>query len=380
MSDSFKGFVVKSTEGEKWHEFHLEEFTPKPMGAYDVQIKSECCGVCSSDVHTISAGWGEVPVPLCVGHEVVGKVERVGDKVKEFKVGDRAGVGAQVWSCIVCDLCKENNENYCPHKVDTYGAPYPTEKEAAEFGVTNGKELGLDGTKAQGGYSSRIRAHERFVFPIPKELSSIDAAPLMCAGLTVFSPLVRNRVGEKDVKNVAIAGIGGLGHYAVQFAKALGAHVTVLTHSPSKEADSREMGADDVIVTNKEGWEEKYAMKFDFILSTIDDSRGQTLPAFCSTLRVGGKYHTVGLPDKPLPNIMAQLFAGNMCSISGSHIGSKAEAIAMLKLVVEKKVKTWAMPMPISAESCSEAVTRVHDNRDVRYRIVLTDFEKAFGA
>lgn len=319
-------------------------------------------------------------MPLCVGHEVVGKVEKVGASVKDFKVGDRAGVGAQVWSCIVCDLCKENNENYCPHKVDTYGAPYPTAKEAAEFGVTNGKELGLDGTKAQGGYSSRIRAHERFVFPIPEALSSIDAAPLMCAGLTVFSPLLRNRVGQDDVKNVAIAGIGGLGHYAVQFAKAMGANVTVLSHTASKEKDAREMGADHVIITTKKGWEKDYAMKFDFILSTIDDSRGQTLPEFTSTLRVGGKYHTVGLPDKPLDNIMAQLFAGNMCSISGSHIGSKAEAIEMLKLVVDKKVKTWAMPMPISAEACSEAVTRVHNNDNVKYRIVLTDFDKAFGA
>lgn len=181
----------------------------------------------------------------------------VGDKVTEFKVGDRAGVGAQVWSCIVCKLCKENNENYCPHSVDTYGAPYPTEKEAAEFGVTNGKELGLDGTKAQGGYSSRIRCHERFVFPIPEALSSVDAAPLMCAGLTVFSPLYRNRVGQDDVKTVAIAGVGGLGHYAVQFAKAMGAHVTVLSHSASKEKDVREMGADDFVLTSNKGWEEK---------------------------------------------------------------------------------------------------------------------------
>ncbi|CCG82253.1 Putative uncharacterized protein [Taphrina deformans PYCC 5710] len=350
------------------------------MGVYDVQIKSECCGVCSSDVHTISGGWSsDVPVPLCVGHEVVGKVEKVGSKVTDFKVGDRAGVGAQVWSCLVCKLCKENNENYCPHQVDTYGAPYPTEKEAAEFGVTNGKELGLDGTKSQGGYSSRIRAHQRFVFPIPDALSSVDAAPLMCAGLTVYSPLVRNRVGQEGVKNVAIAGVGGLGHYAVQFAKALGAHVTVLTHSPSKEADVREMGADDVVLTNKEGWESDYAMKFDFILSTIDDSRGQTLPAFTSTLRVGGTYHSVGLPDKEVP-VKFQMFAGNMSAISGSHIGSKAEVIEMLKLVVDKKIKSWTMPIPISPEGCSEAVTRVHDNNNVKYRIVLTSFDKAFGA
>lgn len=334
-------------------------------------------------MHTISGGWGvdiKNDPALCVGHEVVGKVEKVGSKVTDFKVGDRAGVGAQVWSCLVCKLCKENNENYCPHQVDTYGAPYPTEKEAAEFGVTNGKELGLDGTTSQGGYSSRIRCHQRFAFPVPDALSSQDAAPLMCAGLTVFSPLLRNRVGQEGVKNVAIAGIGGLGHYAIQFAKAMGAHVTVLSHSPSKEADARQMGADEVVLTNKDGWEEAHAMKFDFILSTIDDSKGQTLPAFTSTLRIGGTYHSVGLPDGDVP-VKFQMFTSNMSSISSSHIGSKKEALEMFKLVIEKKVKSWTIPLPISAETCSQAVTSVHDNKLVGgYRYVLTDFDKAFGA
>lgn len=246
--------------------------------------------------------------------------------------------------------------------------------------MKNGKELGLDGTKSQGGYSSRIRVHESFVFPVPAELSSIDAAPLMCAGLTVFSPLVRNRVGESDVKNVVIAGIGGLGHYAVQFAKALGAHVTVFSHSADKEKDAREMGADDFVLTNKDGWQEPLAMKFDFILSTIDAAKGFTTQEFCSTLRIGGTLHTVGLPDEPIDNIKAQLFATNMCRLSGSHIGSKKEARQMLKLVVDKKVKTWAMPLPISAENCEDAVTRVYNNENVHYRIVLTEFEKAFGA
>jgi alcohol dehydrogenase (NADP+) len=177
---NFRGFFV--TDAKNWSSFKEQEVPElKPFGEYDIDIKSECCGVCSSDVHTISSGWGEAPLPVCAGHEVVGVVERVGSKVSEFKVGDRAGVGAQVWACGVCKACKSSrgDENYCPHKVDTYGAPYPTEQEAAKFGVNNGKALGLDGSKAQGGYSNRIRAHEQFVFPIPEGLDSAEAVSLL---------------------------------------------------------------------------------------------------------------------------------------------------------------------------------------------------------
>ncbi|ORY81039.1 NADP-dependent alcohol dehydrogenase C [Protomyces lactucae-debilis] len=376
----FRGFYV--TDAKNWSTFKEQEAPElKPFGEYDIDIKSECCGVCSSDVHTISSGWGAAPLPVCAGHEVVGRVERVGSKVTEFKVGDRAGVGAQVWSCGVCTACTSarGDENYCPHKVDTYGAPYPTESEAADFGVKNGKALGLDGSKAQGGYSNRIRAHEQFVFPIPAGLDSAEAAPLMCAGLTVFSPLVRAGAGKENCKKVAIAGVGGLGHYAVQFAKAMGAEVTVFTHSASKKDDIEKMGADKVVVTANEGWEKEHAMKFDFMLSTIDAAKGVLLQQFCSCLRIGGEFHSVGLPDDPLDDIKAQLFAANACKLTGSHIGSKKEMLQMLKLVEEKKIKSWIMKLPISAEACKEAVERVYNNDNVRYRLVLTDFEKAFG-
>src|SRR6202012_3955365 len=152
----------------------IVQFKAKEFGDHDVDIKVECCGVCGSDVHTINGGWGEAPMPICVGHEVVGRAIKVGDAVTLCKVGDRVGVGAQIWACLKCPQCKSDNENYCPHQVDTYGAPYP-------------KEVDPDETLTQGGYSSHMRAHEYFVFPIPDAIPSHLAAPMLCAGLTTYS-------------------------------------------------------------------------------------------------------------------------------------------------------------------------------------------------
>jgi alcohol dehydrogenase (NADP+) len=148
------------------------------------------CGVCGSDVHTITGGWGEVPTPLIVGHEIVGRAIRVGPSVKNIKVGDRVGVGAQAWACLECKLCKADQENYCPRQVDTYGAPY----EEQEGGVT-----------AQGGYSSHVRANEYFVFKIPDGIADEIAAPMLCAGITTYSPLVR--LGAGPGKKVGIVGM-----------------------------------------------------------------------------------------------------------------------------------------------------------------------------
>lgn len=160
----------------------------KKFEEYDVDIAIDACGVCASDVHTITGGWGEdIPLPLCVGHEVIGKVVKVGSKVTRVKVGDRAGVGAQIGADLTCDLCKADQENYCPNQVDTYGAKHP------------------DGTTSQGGYSSHMRAHEYFTFKIPDALETSLAAPMLCAGLTTYSPL--KRLGAGPGKKVAIVGL-----------------------------------------------------------------------------------------------------------------------------------------------------------------------------
>ncbi|KAI9669201.1 MAG: hypothetical protein M1817_004743 [Caeruleum heppii] len=353
--DTFEGYMV--TSQEKWDQFTKQEFKPKPFGDYDVDIKIECCGVCGSDVHTITGGWGSANLPLCVGHEIVGSAIKVGPKVTTVKTGDRVGVGAQIWACLECKVCKSNNENYCPHQVDTYNAPYP------------------DGTIAQGGYASHVRAHEYFTFPIPANIPSELAAPMMCAGLTTWSPLTR--AGTGPGKKIGIVGIGGLGHFAIMWANALGAETYAISHSPEKKDDALQLGAKEFIDTTQKEWAKPWAFTFDFILNTADMTNTFDLSQYMSTLNVNGTFHNVGLPDKPLPQIMAQDFAPGGWNIGGSHIGSRPEMLAMLKLASEKNVKTWVEKIDISEEGCSEAVKRVKDNQ-VHYRFSLVNYDKAF--
>lgn len=360
--DSFEGFVV--TDTKKWSDFKKQEFKAKKFNDRDVDIKIECCGVCGSDVHSITGGWGDVPLPLCVGHEVIGKAIKVGKDVKTgVKVGDRVGVGAQVWSCLKCKVCKSDNEHYCPHLVDTYGAPYPKSEDPDE-------------TIAQGGFASHIRAHEYFVFPIPENIPSHIAAPMMCAGLTTWSPLVR--AGTGPGKHVAIVGMGGLGHFAVMWASALGAEVTVISHSADKKDDAMKLGAKHFVLSTEKDWAKPLAFTFDFILNCADMTQEFNMSDYLSTLNVNCKFHNCGLPDYPLPRIMAQDFAPNGSYIGGSHLGNRPEMLAMLKLASERNVKPMIETMDISEKGCKEAVERVKVN-DVRYRFTLTGFEKAFG-
>ncbi|KAK3682437.1 NADP-dependent alcohol dehydrogenase 6 [Podospora appendiculata] len=354
--DTFEGFCVD--EPKTWNQFQKKELKPKPFEDNDIDVQIECCGVCGSDVHTVTGGWGDFEGPLCVGHEVVGKAVDVGKQVKGIKKGDRVGVGAQVWACLKCDQCKERNENYCPHLVDTYNANYQ------------------DGSQAHGGWANYIRAHEYFVFKIPEALPSEIAAPLLCAGITTYSPLVRAGVGPG--KTVGVCGIGGLGHLALQFSKALGADTYALTHSSHKTADAKKLGAKDVIDTTKEKWAEPYAFKFDFILNCSDMTSIFDLKTYMSTLKVGGQFHMVGLPDKPLPEVKAFDFVSNAAKLTGSHLGNHQEMEAMLQLAAEKSVKPMVETIQISEKGCKEAVERVKDN-DVHYRFTLTGFDKAFG-
>jgi alcohol dehydrogenase (NADP+) len=277
--------------------------------------------------------------PICVGHEIIGKVLRVGPKVKGFKPGDRVGVGAQVQSCMKCPQCKSDNENYCPHMVgelnhaprlyqtnfehvkclrgitvylgygqwadlaDTYGAPYNV------GGADSGKPMkDKDGNQiwAQGGYSSHSRVHEQFVFPIPDNIPSYEAGPMMCAGLTTFSPL--KRAGTGPGKKVAIVGIGGLGHFALLWAKGLGAEVTALSHTAGKKEEALKLGADHFVCTKDKDWAKPLAFTFNFILNCADMTNEFDLKTYMSTLAVNGTFHNVGLPDKPLPEMMAQDF------------------------------------------------------------------------
>lgn len=354
--DTFEGFTVDGPKS--WNKFTKRELTPKKFGEHDIDVQIDACGVCGSDVHSITGGWGEYEGPLCVGHEVVGKAVRVGSHVKGIKEGDRVGVGAQVWSCLECGLCKNANENYCPRMVDTYNAKYE------------------NGDVAHGGFASHIRAHEYFTFKIPDALETNVVAPLLCAGITTYSPLVRANVGPG--KRVGVVGIGGLGHIALQFAAALGAEVYAISHSPSKADDARKQGAKDVILTSEDNWNEKWQYSFDFILNCADMTHTFDMSKYLGLLKPQGDFHMVGLPDEPLPEMMAQLFASNGPKLTGSHLGNHQEMEALLQLAADKGVKPWVETIDISEAGCKEAVERLKDNK-VRYRFTLTGFDKAFG-
>lgn len=232
-----------------WNSLSLISYQPKTFQDDDVELAITHCGVCGSDVHTLTQGWGGCHLPLVVGHEIVGIVTRVGAKVTEFKPGDRVGVGAQIGSCMQCKRCKSDNENYCLSIIDTY-VRIKIPHQPRLSGLTGFQQNSVypDGVVSQGGYSTAIRAHERYVFKIPDAIESRDAASMFCAGLTVYSPLRTNGAGPG--KKVGVIGIGGLGHYAVLFAKAMDAEVYAFTHSPSKLEDAKKMGADHAITTH----------------------------------------------------------------------------------------------------------------------------------
>ncbi|KAK1759730.1 NADP-dependent alcohol dehydrogenase 6 [Echria macrotheca] len=354
--DSFEGFTVDSAK--TWNQFHRSELKPKPFGDSDIDVEIECCGVCGSDVHTVTGGWGEFEGPLCVGHEIVGRAVRVGKDVEKIHEGDRVGVGAQVWACLECDVCKSGNENYCPKWVDTYNAKYP------------------DGSTAHGGWANYVRAHEYFTFKIPDALPSHVAAPLLCAGITTYSPLVRAGVGPG--KTVGVIGIGGLGHLALQWSAALGAETYALTHSPGKKEDALKLGAKDVIVTADENFAEGHKFKFDFILSCADVAHEFDLQQYFSLLKVGGQFHMVGLGDHPLKEIHPMMFTTNAVKLTGSHLGNHQEMEAMLQLAADKGVKPLVETLELGEAGCKEAVERVKESK-VRYRFTLVGFDKAFG-
>jgi uncharacterized zinc-type alcohol dehydrogenase-like protein len=316
---------------------------------HDVQIEILFCGICHSDLHQVRNEWsGVMPTvyPCVPGHEIVGRVTRIGSAVTMFKVGDLASVGCLVDSDGTCPECKAGLEQFCPNATFTYNAP---EKHIG--GVT------------YGGYSDSVVVNERFVLHVPENLDLAGAAPLLCAGITTYSPM--RHWGVTAGKKVGVVGLGGLGHMGVKFAHALGAHTVVFTTSPSKKEDALRLGADEVVLSKDANEMARHAGSFDFILDAV--AAQHDINAYLNLLRRDGNLTLVGAPEQPLPVSAFGLIMGRR-SLSGSPIGGIAETQEMLDFCGRHNITADVEVVPI--QKVNEAYERLLKS-DVKYRFSI---------
>jgi uncharacterized zinc-type alcohol dehydrogenase-like protein len=316
---------------------------------HDVQIEILFCGICHSDLHQARNEWKDVMptvYPCVPGHEIVGRVTKVGSAVTKFKPGDLAAVGCLVDSDGTCPECKAGFEQFCPNFTLTYNFP---DKQSG--GVT------------YGGYSDSIVVTERFVLKVPSNLDLAGTAPLLCAGITTYSPL--RHWGVTKGKKVGVVGLGGLGHMGVKFAHALGAHTVVFTTSPSKKDDALRLGADEVVLSRDANEMARHAGSFDFILDAV--AADHDINAYISLLRRDGNITMVGAPEKPLPVSVFSLIFGRK-SLSGSPIGGLPETQEMLDFCSEHNITSDVEVIPI--QKVDEAYQRLLKS-DVKYRFSI---------
>lgn len=322
-------------------------FDRREVGPHDVQFDILFCGVCHSDLHQIKDEWGGSIFPMVPGHEIVGRVVKVGDHVKKFKVGDLAGTGCLVDSCRVCDNCKDGLEQYC----------------------TNGHSQTYNGyeqdhkTPTYGGYSNTIVVHEDFVLRVSDKLDLASVAPLLCAGITTYSPLRYWNIGKGH--KMAVVGLGGLGHMAVKFGVAFGAEVTVLSTSAKKAEDAEKLGAHHFVVTSDAEQLKAVAGTFDFILDTV--SADHDLNVYLGLLKTNGTHVCVGVPTKPA-GIAAFSIIGGRKSLAGSMIGGLPETQEMLDFCAEHNIVSDIEL--IDMKDIHTAYDRMLKG-DVRYRFVI---------
>lgn len=377
--EEFKGFAV--SDPNEWSNPKLISFTPKKFDdekdSY-VHIEVETNGICGSDLFVIKNEWSHnemtwkqgsySPKGQIVGHEIVGRVKYASPLAKKngYNIGDRVGVGAQCNACLDCEQCNNHREQYCSKSNGTYNSVYP------------------DGYVSQGGYASHVSCTTHMCFKLNDiKLESKYVSPLLCAGLTVFSPILRGiqtALAEKRTPKVAIIGIGGLGHLAVMLAKAKGCEVTAISRSYSKKEDATKMGADDFIATSDENTDwSKYNRKFDLILNCAASTTSLDFSKLLPSLNIQSNFVSVGIPEKnEVLKLYPVQFLRNGCGISASLLGSKDEAYELLKLADDNNIKPWIEEIPICSEGVHQGVQRLSDG-DVRYRFVLTDYHKFFG-
>ena len=346
----FHGYAAKSAKSG----FAPWSYHPRKLGDEDVEIAITHCGICGSDIHYSSGGWGKMQYPIITGHEIVGHVTAAGSKAK-FAVGDRVAVGAQCKACYnekdgKCDGCQQHLEQHCKAVVDTYGGKYD------------------DGEMSQGGYADKVRVDHRFVFKVPDNIASEHAAPLMCAGSTVYTPLRRAKVvsGSK----VGVIGVGGLGHLAIQFAAKMGAEVTAIGHSAGKKDDAMKLGAKHYIDSTKDADMEEAKQSLDVVLCTAD-AKGMPYDKYMSLVRVHGHFVQVAVPEEPVSLSVMNLAKGGI-NYMGTLTGSLAEIQEMLDFASKNDVRPIVEILPM--EQVNEGIRKVKEN-DVKYRVVLHNDE-----
>lgn len=322
-------------------------FERRDPGPKDVQIEILFCGVCHSDIHQVRNEWGNALYPMVPGHEIIGTVTGVGSEVSGFKPGDRVGVGCLVDSCRTCPDCADNLEQFCNSATFTYNAPDP-----------------VSGDNTYGGYSSQIVVDQHFVLHISEKLDPAAAAPLLCAGITTYSPLKHWRVGKGD--KVGIVGLGGLGHMGVKFARAMGAQVVLFTTSAGKIDDAKRLGAHEVVISSNSEAMQQHRASFDFILNTVAASHN--LDSFTELLKRDGTLCLVGVPDQPHPSPAVGNLIFKRRQIAGSLIGGLKETQEMLDFCAEHNIVSDIEIIPI--QQINQAYERMLKS-DVKYRFVI---------
>lgn len=341
---SVKAYGTESKEADL-QELNIERREPTSK---DVEIEILYCGVCHSDLHTARNDWGGTMYPAVPGHEIVGKITRVGSDVTKFKVGDLAGVGCIVDSCGTCESCKQDLEQYC---------------QTGFVGTYNGKDEHLGG-HTFGGYSQKVVVDADHVLKVPENLDLAAVAPLLCAGITTWSPLKHWNVGSDS--KVAVVGLGGLGHMAIKLAKGLGAEVTLFSRTPEKSDDAKKLGADHVVISTDEEQMKSVAGKFDLIIDTVPYDHD--VNPYISTLNINGTLVLVGFIGKMDEALFTPPMILGRRSVAGSVIGGIAETQEMLDFCGEHNIVS-EIEM-INMQDINEAYERMLKS-DVRYRFVI---------
>jgi len=336
-------YAAKSNDG-KMAPYSIER---RDVQSNDVQIEITHCGVCHSDLHAIKNDWGNSKYPLVPGHEIIGTVKKVGSGVTKYKEGDTVGVGCLVDACLSCEACDEDLEQHC------LGQPT----------MTYNSQTDDPGGLTYGGYSQRIVVREEFVLKIPENLDKAGTAPLLCAGITTYSPL--HQYGVKKGMTVGVIGLGGLGHMGIKLSAAMGAHTVMITTSKSKADDAKELGADEVLVSSDKDAMKKWAGKFDFLLNTIPV--GHDVNPYLNLLKYNKTMCLVGAIE-PLENVNGAMLVTGRKAVAGSLIGGLKETQEMLDFCGEHNVVATIEEIKMS--EINDAFKRMQDN-DVRYRFVI---------